>query len=346
MSSIKSILLLHLIIFTVSIRMKTNQFVKQRYENVLQQSKKISFDVKSQTETLLSSIIKLGTNEKQLVDITASSTAEQRQLIRRYYLSTTNRDLLDDLKEDLSGDLKHLIVSLYQYPYEFTAEELYRAMKGAGTDETTLNDILITRSSKELKDAKKYFDNKYDKSLEDSISQDTDGTYKKELLKLLEGGRNTNNNVNEEDCKNLANKLSKYKDKEADPNVYSEMLLKRSFAEIKKIAENYEAISGRKLTKAIDKNFFHDVNGLYKDIVNYSMNPSAYFAKRIKDAIYRFGTNEKELTRAFVYRGENDLKQIAKEYQNLYRKDMLKDIKGDTSGHYRRLLEALYNKVQ
>ena len=80
---------------------------------------------------------------------------------------------------------------------------------------------------------------------------------------------------------------------------------------------------------------------LLKTIVYSSINPSEYFATRVNYAIKGLGTKDKLLIRILVTRDEIDIPQIKAAYTNLYNKDMVEDIKKDTSGDYKRLLVAL-----
>lgn len=59
--------------------------------------------------------------------------------------------LLDDLKSELGGHFEDLILGLMMPTANYCAAALYKAMKGAGTDEAILVEILCTRSVKEIK---------------------------------------------------------------------------------------------------------------------------------------------------------------------------------------------------
>lgn len=58
------------------------------------------------------------------------------------------------MKSELSGGLKKLSVGLCMSPCDFDAMNLNKAIKGLGTDEQVLTEIICTRSNQELKDIK------------------------------------------------------------------------------------------------------------------------------------------------------------------------------------------------
>ena len=71
------------------------------------------------------------------------------------------------------------------------------------------------------------------------------------------------------------------------------------------------------------------------------ISPSEYFAKRINKAVAGLGTDNTSLIRILITRYEVDIPQIKQFYKQLYKKDMLEDIKDDTSGKYQKTLIEL-----
>ena len=70
----------------------------------------------------------------------------------------TPQDLVDDIKSEISGDFEKTVLALMMLPAEFQATEVKRAIRGLGTDEAVLVELLCTKTNEEmtaLKDAYK-----------------------------------------------------------------------------------------------------------------------------------------------------------------------------------------------
>jgi hypothetical protein len=66
-------------------------------------------------------------------------------------------------------------------------------------------------------------------------------------------------------------------------------------------------------------------------------------AETIHKAIEGMGTDEKAINKVIGHRDKHQIQEIAKVYEATYKNSLIKDIKGDTSGNYKRLLVSLIN---
>ncbi|KAH3873452.1 hypothetical protein DPMN_036687 [Dreissena polymorpha] len=131
---------------------------------------------------------KLGTDESAFLSVLAIRNYFQMRATFEEYVKISGRDILSSIDREMSGDLKDgfmaLVMSAKNRP-EYFADKLYRAMKGAGTQDSTLIRIVVSRSEIDLQDIKEVYLSKYRKTLGTSISSDTSGDYKRLLLALV-----------------------------------------------------------------------------------------------------------------------------------------------------------------
>jgi hypothetical protein len=94
-----------------------------------------------------------------------------------------------DLKGELSGNFEAVVVRMFYDNDEFDAWCLRRAMKGAGTDECALIEILCTRSNADIKRIKAAYKEEYGRDLEADINSETSGHFKRVLISSCQGNR-------------------------------------------------------------------------------------------------------------------------------------------------------------
>ena len=285
----------------------------------------------------------LGTDEKAIIKIIANRTNRERLAMIDSFKKQFNRDLIKDLKSELSGNFENATLALFQDPITYDCQSLKNAMKGLGTNEDTLIEILASRPNYYINDIKQRYIKLFGKTLEQDLNSDLSGDLKKVMLTLSSAFRSENPNPNEADCLDKAEQLYKAGEKRLGTNekVFYDILTKASPQELILIDKFYTQKHKHGLMKAIDKEFSGNMKKLLQTIVYVSINPSEYFATRVNYAVKGLGTKDKLLIRILVTRNEIDMPQIKEAYKRLYKKEMVKAIEDDTSGDYKRLLVEL-----
>ena len=284
-----------------------------------------------------------GTDERAIINVIAHRNAVQRAEIRRTYKACFGKDLIKRLKEDTSGNFKDLICAMFMTPAEYDAYCLYKAMKGLGTNEGVLIEIIGTRNCQQLQEIKDIFEREYKNSLENWVKGDTSGNFRLLLIALLQCNRSNNPNPDINQCQADAQAL--YRAGEGrwgtDEATFIRIFANRSAAELACINQCYMKIKGKGLLNAIDKEFSGDIRKLLQTVVGGLLDIHGYFAMRIREAVKGLGTNDSRLVRVIVTRCEIDLPQIKQAYQRIYQRDLLRDVRDDTSGYYREILTSL-----
>ncbi|KAM9312732.1 annexin A6 [Gastrophryne carolinensis] len=290
----------------------------------------------------------IGTDEGAIIDILTKRTNGQRQEIKKAFKSHFGRDLMADLKSELSGTLSKLILGLMMTPAEFDAKQLNKAIAGAGTDEKVLIEILATRNNQELQAINEAYQQAYHKSLEDAISSDTSGHFKRILVSLASANRDEGDEDQEkasEDAKIIASVLEVSDtgsgDKTSLETRFMTILCTRSYPHLRRVFQEFIKQTNHDVEHTIKKEMSGDVRDAFVAIVRSVKNKPAYFSERLFKAMKGVGTDEQTLTRIMISRSEIDLYNIRKEFNDAYEKSLHHCIESETSGDYRKSLLAI-----
>jgi hypothetical protein len=301
------------------------------------------FDANVDAETLKNSLSPKK-DENNIIKLVTNRTNYQLQQIKEAYNTLYKGDLIKDLKKALSGHFEDVVVGLFYTPIDFDCFHLRKAIKGLGTDEKALIEILCTRPSNVIEEIKKRYGEMYPgRSLLKDIESDTSGNFRKILRSLLSANRPPNTQPDIEECKNCAKRLYEAGEKRLGTNeeVFTQIFTEKSPSEFICIAQLYYKLTKHTLIQAVENEFSFDSKKCLIAIIYAILSPSEYFAKLIYKAIKGLGTDNTTLIRVLISRHEVDMPQIKQYYKQNYKKDMIDDIKGDTSGNYRKILVEL-----
>ncbi|XP_018652853.1 putative annexin [Schistosoma mansoni] len=98
-----------------------------------------------------------GTDEHRIIKVLGHRNAYQRIEIRDTFKALYGKDLVDELSRGTSGHFRKLLKMLLTNLYEVDASALYKAMKGAGTDEETIIEVLCTATNEEIENIKQAY---------------------------------------------------------------------------------------------------------------------------------------------------------------------------------------------
>ncbi|XP_046870680.1 annexin A4 [Hypomesus transpacificus] len=284
-----------------------------------------------------------GTDEAAVIEILSHRTIAQRQRIKEAYKQTVGKDLNDDLRSELTGNFEKVVLGLLMLAPVYDAYELKNAIKGAGTEEAGLIDILASRTNAEMRAITAFYKKEYEKSLEDDICGDTSGMFQRVLVSLLTAGRDEGNDVNEAQAVQDAKDI--YEAGEArwgtDEVKFLTVLCVRNQNHLLRVFGEYEKISGRTIEDSIKREMSGHLEDVFLAIVKCVRNKPAFFAERLYKSMKGLGTTDSILIRIMVARAEIDMLDIKAEFLKMYGKTLYSFVKGDTSGDYRKILLEL-----
>ncbi|XP_062868689.1 annexin A2b [Trichomycterus rosablanca] len=300
-----------------------------------------NFDPEKDASWIDTAIATKGVDENLIIDILTKRTYSQRREIAFEYERKTKKDMVTTLRGLLSGSLENVILGLMRSTAQFDAFELRAAMKGLGTDEESLIEIVCSRSNEELVEIKKAYKELFKKDLEKDVAGDTSGDFCKLLLALIGAKREEPSNiVDYEKIDSDARALYEagVKRKGTDVATWITIFAERSVPHLQKVFDRYKSYSPYDMKESIRKEVKGDLEKSFITLVECFENKQLYFANKLNEAMKSKSVKEKVITRIIVSRCEVDLMKICKEFKTNLGKTLYQTISETTKGDYQRAL--------
>uniref|UniRef100_A0A8K9UI31 Annexin n=1 Tax=Oncorhynchus mykiss TaxID=8022 RepID=A0A8K9UI31_ONCMY len=282
------------------------------------------FDASADAETLYNAMKGIGSDKEAILDLVTGRSNAQRQEIVQAYKSSYGKDLIDDLKYELTGHFERLIVSLMRPQAYHDAKEIHDAIKGAGTDEKCLIEVLASRNNQQIHELVEAYKDAYGSDIEEDVTGETSGHFKKMLVVLLQ----VLFAAGEEQWG-------------TEESIFIMLLGNRSFDHLQMVFDKYQEIAETSIEDSIKSELSGDFENLMLAVVQCIRSVPMYFAKRLYKSMKGLGTQDNTLIRIMICRSEIDMLDIRECFRMCYEKSLYNMIKEDTSGDYKRTLLAL-----
>ncbi|XP_056137408.1 annexin A2-A-like [Lampris incognitus] len=302
------------------------------------------FDPNTDAARIETAIKTKGVDEQTIIDILTKRTYSQRREIAFAYERRAKKDMITALKGALSGPLETLILGLMKSTAQYDASEIRGSIKGLGTDEETLIEIVCSRSNAELVEIKSVYKELFKKELEKDVAGDTSGNFAKLLLALVQAKRADPSSIVDyekidEDARALYDAGVKIKG--TDVGTWISIMTERSVPHLQKVFERYKNYSPYDMQESIRKEVKGDLEKSFLTLVQCFENKQLYFANRLSEAMKSKGAKEKVVTRIFVSRCEVDLMKIRTEFKAHHGQSLYKTVGEHTKGDFQRALLSL-----
>jgi annexin A7/11 len=218
-------------------------------------------------------------------------------------------------------------------------------MKGLGTRDKSLMDVLAYSTNDEIRKIKYEYECFYGKpgevnKLEVDIKGDTTGSFERTLCSLLRAERDETFALNQDRVTQDAKLI--YEKGESrigtDDSYFIEFFTKRSPWHVHAVNEEYKKLHGHDLLTTIKK----ECSGDFKDLLCALVTPKAiWYAERLDYAMKGIGTHDNLLIYLLTSTTEIERMAIAKKYEEMYKRSLKATIVADTSGDYQKVLVSL-----
>ncbi|VDM45562.1 unnamed protein product [Toxocara canis] len=302
-----------------------------------------AFNANTDAEILREAMKGFGCDKSKIITILCARSNSQRQQISNAFKAMYGKDLLKNLRSELTGDFEDLILGLMEPPARYDAQQLRKAMVGLGTKESVLIEIMCSRTNAEIVELRSVYRQMYNSELEKDLIGETSGYFKRLLVSMCAAGRDESMHVDPLKANQDARALYRAGEQRlgTDEACFNAILASRNYAQLRLIFQEYQKVSNNTIEKAIEAEFSGDIKDGLLAIVACVQNRPAYFAKLLYESMVGLGTRDTDLIRIIVTRSEVDLADIRQQFQQLYKKSLESMIKGDCSGAYRDGLIAL-----
>ena len=302
-----------------------------------------SFNPNGDAESLHKAMKGFGCDKDKLIYILCQRSNWQRQEIAKAFKTLFGKDLIAELKSELSGNFEDFILALMEPPALFEAGQLHKAMSGIGTKESVLIEIMTTRTNAQIAELKQVYQQKYKNTLEHDIVGDTSSDFQHLLVSLCAGSRDEGHHTDHLKANQDARALHRAGEQKmgTDESKFNAILGNQNFAQLRHMFEEYEKIAKHPLEKAIESEFGGNIRDALLAVIKCARSRTAFLAELIHNSMKGMGTRDDDLIRLIVTRAEIDLRDIAAAYQHQYKTSLESAIKGDCSGAYKDGLIAL-----
>ena len=123
-----------------------------------------------------------------------------------------------------------------------------------------------------------------------------------------------------------------------DENYFIDLTLNKTNSERIKLRDDYKAKFGRDLLEDFEKNFKSD---FLETLIGVFKSPAEYDADLLYKAMKGIGSDKDIITEVLCFRNPERINQIKEKFQEKYGKDLVAEIKSETSGDYQKIVLKL-----
>jgi annexin A7/11 len=275
-----------------------------------------------------------GTDEATLIRILTKPDPLQMALLRNTYNQRHRRDLEKDIKSETSKYFRDTLVALVQGPLMHDVHSVHDAIKGLGTKESVLNDVLIGRSNADMRAIKQAYQHTFRNTLEADVKGDLSMKTERLFEMIMSATRNEESapvipHELEHDCSELHRAMDGRVG--TDQVTVCSILAKRSDGQIRAITHHWQQKYHSSLEKTIESEFSGHMKDALLLIVQRAADRAMSDAVQLEAAMSGPGTKDVLLVQRVVRVHWNHAHkdQVKKAYAFRFKRDLIQRVKGE-----------------
>lgn len=289
-----------------------------------------------------------GTDETVLIRVLATAGPLEILVIKDAFQQRHRRSLESDVKSETGGYFELGLVSILKGPLQHDVWSIHEALKGAGTKESLLDDVLIGRSNADMNAIKHAYHQTYHHSLESDVRSDLSAKTERMYVMIIGGARQEDSApVNPQSVDADVNELHRATEgkRGVEQLTVCSILTNRSDGQIRAIAHAYQTRYGIALETVLKREFSGHMEDALIRMVRSGTDRAMRDAVELEACMKGPGTKDQMLVSRVVriHWDRAHVAQVKGAYHAKYKKDLIERIKGETSGDYERLLVAMIN---
>lgn len=287
----------------------------------------------------------LGTNEKELTAALAKLDPLQIAGLRQVYTSRVGRDLEKDIESETSSHYREGLLAIVRGPLLQDVYCVQRAVKGLGTNERVLNDVLICRSNADMRAIKAAYHQTFGRDMVADVDGDLSLETKRFFKMVMAAIRNEEYSPIhpqqiEQDVNALYEALEQGDGKKGLR--VCEMLTNRSDGQIRAIAQRYH----QRFQKSLDAVIESKLSGHMEEALLLQLARATdrvvSDATQLEEAMKGAGTKDELLVQRVVraHWNHQHLELVKQAYDSKYKSKggLQRRVKGEISGKYEELM--------
>ena len=292
-----------------------------------------------------------GTNEEALIKVLARLDPVQVHAVKLAFQHEFHRDLMKDVHSETSGYFRDGLQAIIRGPLDQDCHALHESIKGIGTKESAMNDVLLSRSNADMNAIKQRYRQLYHNGVEADVKGDLSMKTER-MFDMVMSARRAEESAPVIPQQIDADVQELYHATEGktgtDQISVCQILTSRSNGQLRAIGIAYKQKFHRSLDDVIKKEFSGHMEDALLYILRAAEDPAKHDADLLEDCMRGAGTKDAALVRRIIaiHWNKDRLQQCKAAYKHFHKQELAHRIRGETRGDYEKLMVACVEPQQ